>query len=251
MLNAKGIAVIKIKFHSVETGLGRVYFQGSNSYLYCLQSNASAYNMTLMTCAKNGEPENNVAYPALFECEEALKELSIFSEEAGYPRKEMLEGALTYLTRLELDKIKISVNRSNYTLIDNYRGKIIGEDSGVIAVLDLKDGTVFFPSIDDSKMSGVRKTVETANTVHAAREYIDSVAFKEFIILDILSEEGNEQLEDVKQVKLSVKQLGDIINKAANVVQNSDDSEEVNSLNQCLNDAGVNIIPSKSQSMTY
>lgn len=237
--------MIKLSFQSVDSGLGRVYFKGSNNYLYCLQSNSSPYNVDLMKCSKDGEPESYVAYPTLFECEETLKEISSLALDAGYAKKEMLDGAFTYLTRLELDKIKISVNRSSYTLVEHYRGKIIAEASGVIAVLDLQNGTVFIPSIDDSKMSGVRKTVESANTVHAAEEYIDAIAFKETIMLDIPTEEG----EAKTKVTLSVKQLGELINKAASVVKTGDDSEEINSLNQSLNDAGVIVMPSKSHSM--
>ena len=62
----------------------------------------------------------------------------------------------------------------DFDLIEDYKGKEIGYQNGdTVAVYDPDEQTVFIVGLDDSKSGGSRKFVDEANTVEAAREYID------------------------------------------------------------------------------
>ncbi len=59
-------------------------------------------------------------------------------------------------------------------LIETYKDHEINDMDGIIEV-GFPDGRRFIPALDDSKLSGRRKLIESANNIQTAREYIDLI----------------------------------------------------------------------------
>lgn len=224
--------MINLSFHSIDSRNQRVYFKGSNKRHYCLQQEDSFGKMALMVCSNDGEPEGNVAYPQLFHCDHTLTEIEMLIASDTISSPDLLNRAFVNLQNLESSKIKVLVNRTDYTLVESYRDKLIGCSNGVFAVIDPVQASVFIPSIDDSKLSGVRKSEQSQNTIKASRAYIDYISATKTNILNIGS-------VDKKAIELTNPQIEDIVSHAVQLVESNQDEDVYQELKEALESSGI------------
>lgn len=96
-------------------------------------------------------------------------------------------------------------------IIEKYKGKHIVTKPGskIIEVYDSKEDTLFTVALDDSKMYGNRKFVESANNVKTAKKYIDWLNSNNKNYID----PGEHMKKIEEQNKNMPKQMRDIMNK--------------------------------------